>query len=99
MHSHEQELCGPVTRHLVLSIYHYEFSSLLLPAAVSQACTCAQVGPHISVLKTHVDIFTSWTPEIQHKLQNLAEKHGAPPLIHRPTACITSLQPSCLQLS
>lgn len=46
-----------------------------VPSAQQLLQLAEQVGPHISVLKTHVDIFTSWTPEIQHKLQNLAEKH------------------------
>lgn len=36
-----------------------------------------KVGPHICVLKTHVDVFDTWTPEHAAQLQALAEKHGA----------------------
>jgi uridine monophosphate synthetase len=35
------------------------------------------VGPHVCVLKTHVDVFDTWTPEHAKQLQALAEKHGA----------------------
>lgn len=35
-----------------------------------------KVGPHICVLKTHVDVFDQWTEEHAKKLQALAEKHG-----------------------
>ncbi|KAG1672291.1 hypothetical protein FOA52_004306 [Chlamydomonas sp. UWO 241] len=34
-----------------------------------------QVGPHICVFKTHVDIFDEWNPEIVGRLQALADKH------------------------
>ena len=34
------------------------------------------VGPHICVLKTHVDIFDAWTPESEAALTALAEKHN-----------------------
>ncbi len=34
------------------------------------------VGPHICVLKTHVDVFDTWTPDHAAKLQALAAKHG-----------------------
>ena len=34
------------------------------------------VGPHIVVLKTHVDVFDSWTADHARKLQDLADKHG-----------------------
>ena len=33
-------------------------------------------GPHIAVLKTHVDIFDEWSNDIAAQLQNLAKKHG-----------------------
>ncbi|KAL6767214.1 PYR5 [Auxenochlorella protothecoides x Auxenochlorella symbiontica] len=33
------------------------------------------VGPHICVLKTHVDVFDTWTPDHAAKLQALAAKH------------------------
>ena len=33
-------------------------------------------GPHIAVLKTHVDIFDEWSSTIAAQLQKLAEKHG-----------------------
>ncbi len=38
---------------------------------------CTQVGPHVCVLKTHVDIFDQWDDAIVQQLQALAEKHGA----------------------
>ena len=34
------------------------------------------VGPYIAVLKTHVDVFDSWTEEHAKELNNLAEKHN-----------------------
>lgn len=34
------------------------------------------VGPFIAVLKTHVDVFDTWTEEHVKKLKQLAEKHG-----------------------
>ena len=34
------------------------------------------VGPHVAVLKTHVDVFSTWTPELAAKLRALADKHG-----------------------
>lgn len=37
---------------------------------------CAQVGPHIVVFKTHVDIFDKWDDSIVSRLQALATKHG-----------------------
>ena len=33
-------------------------------------------GPHIAVLKTHVDIFDEWSSNIAAQLQDLAKKHG-----------------------
>lgn len=35
------------------------------------------VGPHVCVLKTHVDVFDSWDMSIAHELEKLAKKHGA----------------------
>lgn len=43
-----------------------------------------QVGPHICVFKTHVDIFDKWDDAIVQQLQELADKHGAPPRPRRP---------------
>ena len=34
------------------------------------------VGPHVCVLKTHVDVFESWTPDHARRLRELADKHG-----------------------
>lgn len=34
------------------------------------------VGPHVAVLKTHVDVFSTWTEEHAAKLKELSEKHG-----------------------
>ena len=36
-----------------------------------------QVGPHICVFKTHVDVFDTWSEELAAKLRLLADKHGA----------------------
>ena len=35
------------------------------------------MGPHICCLKTHVDIFDSWSTETAAKLRKLADQHGA----------------------
>ena len=37
---------------------------------------CVQVGPHICVLKTHVDLFDSWNDSTVSMLRDLADKHG-----------------------
>jgi uridine monophosphate synthetase len=34
------------------------------------------VGPHICILKTHVDIFDKWDPTVIAELQKLADKHN-----------------------
>lgn len=34
-----------------------------------------QVGPHICVFKTHVDVFDTWTEDHARKLRELADKH------------------------
>lgn len=34
------------------------------------------VGPHVCVLKTHVDVFDTWTEDHANKLRELADKHG-----------------------
>lgn len=34
------------------------------------------VGPHVSVLKTHVDTLSSFTPKLTIELANLAQEHG-----------------------
>eukprot|EP00955_Chlamydomonas_euryale_P047901 353833-Chlamydomonas_euryale.AAC.2 len=39
-------------------------------------CSLMQVGPHICVFKTHVDIFDKWDDSIAEQLQQLAKKHG-----------------------
>ena len=38
--------------------------------------THTQVGPHIVVFKTHVDIFDKWDQSIVDRLVALAKKHG-----------------------
>lgn len=38
--------------------------------------TCVQVGPHICILKTHVDLFDSWDDSTVSMLRDLADKHG-----------------------
>lgn len=35
-----------------------------------------KVGPYVCVLKTHVDVFDSWSPAIAEQLAALAAKHG-----------------------
>lgn len=49
------------------------FAAILLrlnPIAISQ------VGPHICVFKTHVDVFDKWSDEYAAQLRQLAGKHG-----------------------
>ena len=47
-------------------------------SALHGACfSVLQVGPHICVFKTHVDIFDKWDEAIVLRLQALADKHGA----------------------
>ncbi len=35
-----------------------------------------QVGPHICVFKTHVDVFDKWSDDFAAQLRTLADKHG-----------------------
>lgn len=42
-----------------------------------------QVGPHICMFKTHVDIFDHWDASVAEKLRQIADKHS------------TSLLPYC----
>ncbi len=35
-----------------------------------------QVGPHICLFKTHVDIFDHWDASVADQLRQLADKHG-----------------------
>jgi hypothetical protein len=48
-----------------------------VPTADAMLALADAVGPHVCVLKTHVDVFDAWTPEHAARLQALAEKHGA----------------------
>lgn len=49
-----------------------------MPAMPYLSCwRCWQVGPHICVLKTHVDLHTDFSEDFVTQLQALAEKHGA----------------------
>lgn len=47
-----------------------------VPTADAMLALADAVGPHVCVLKTHVDVFDAWTPEHAARLQELAEKHG-----------------------
>lgn len=40
-----------------------------------------QVGPHICLFKTHVDIFDHWDASVADKLRQLADKHGETALL------------------
>ena len=46
-----------------------------VPTAAEMLRVADQVGPHICVLKTHVDIFDAWETGTVRDLQVLAEKH------------------------
>lgn len=52
-----------------------------------------QVGPHICVFKTHVDVFDSWSPDTAKKLQALAEKHGGGRQLGSGGGAVSGLQP------
>ena len=47
-----------------------------LPVAPPYHLTLMQVGPHICVFKTHVDVFDKWSDEYAVQLRQLADKHG-----------------------
>jgi hypothetical protein len=57
-------------------------SNLAVAADVGSVAEVLQladaVGPHIAVLKTHVDIFDAWSADLAAQLRALADKHGAP---------------------
>ncbi|XP_078343465.1 uridine 5'-monophosphate synthase-like [Oculina patagonica] len=70
---------NPLTKRL-FQIMHKKRSNLAVSADFT---TCAEVlslaekvGPHVCIVKTHVDILEDFTPEFAKSLQQLAEKHN-----------------------
>ena len=70
---------NPLTRKL-FEIMHRKKSNLAVSADFT---TCAEVlslvekvGPHVCIVKTHVDILEDFTPEFAKSLRQLAEKHN-----------------------
>ena len=51
-------------------------SSVHALACCDYVLLVAQVGPHICLFKTHVDIFDHWDTSVAEKLRQLADKHG-----------------------
>ena len=49
----------------------------LVSSPPAHAPNTLQVGPHICVFKTHVDVFDTWSDEYAARLRQLADKHGA----------------------
>lgn len=69
----------PLTKRL-FQIIHEKKSNLALSADFT---TCSEVlilvdkvGPHVCIVKIHVDILEDFTPEFSQSLQKLAEKHN-----------------------
>lgn len=55
-------------------------TNVTAPAFVSLSlCECVQVGPHICLFKTHVDIFDNWDASVAEKLRQIADKHSMSP--------------------
>ena len=48
----------------------------------------AQVGPHICLFKTHVDIFDHWDTSVAQKLRELADKHGKLDMLWHVACCM-----------
>lgn len=74
------ELCShPVSRTL-FRLMAKKQTNLAVSADLTQGQAllelAEEVGPHICVLKTHVDILEDYTPQLIEKLQSLSEKHG-----------------------
>ena len=70
---------NPLTKRL-FEIMHKKKSNLAVSVDLT---TCEQVlnlvekvGPHVCIVKTHVDILEDFTPEFPNLLQKLAEKHS-----------------------
>lgn len=73
------ELCLNPTAKKLFSILHHKNTRLALAADTTSAeeliSFAELLGDQISVLKTHIDILTDFTPGVTAKLQELAEKH------------------------
>ena len=73
---------GAGARSLDASAVHHVMASAACataqPGCAEGGRRVLQVGPHICCLKTHVDIFDSWSTEAAARLRRLADKHGAP---------------------
>ncbi|MCP5469626.1 MAG: orotidine-5'-phosphate decarboxylase [Chlamydiales bacterium] len=72
--------CLNPTGQRLLNLMDKKKSNLSLAADVTSAKELLNlanlVGPEICVLKTHIDIVTDFTPDLPHRLRELAEKHN-----------------------
>lgn len=68
----------PIAKHL-LQIMEEKKTNLALSADVTSANELIelseQLGPHICILKTHIDIINDFTPDLTIKLREIAAKH------------------------
>lgn len=73
------KLCKNEVARNIFRIMHKKSTNLCLSADVDSAVELLEIadvlGPHICILKTHVDILDHPTPEISASLLKLAEKH------------------------
>ena len=63
---------GITTPLVTITEYRYVYHMSLI-----QVCH-VQVGPHICLFKTHVDIFDHWDASVAEKLRQIADKHSTP---------------------
>ena len=79
LNAHLQASSNPSAKALIALMLGKE-SNLALAADVltSQALLSLadDCGPHICILKTHIDILQDFTPEVVTQLERLAKKHG-----------------------
>lgn len=73
------QLCTNPTAKKLFSILHAKNSRLALAADTTSAAELIYfaelLGDQISVLKTHIDILSDFTPAVTAKLKELSEKH------------------------
>lgn len=73
------QLCSNPTAKRLLTLIHEKQTNLAVNCDTTQADKlldfAEQVGPHICILKTHIDLLEDFSPQVTKRLVELADKH------------------------